>query len=80
MENALQQLSPQEEEEESDLPQAEEEPRQRLTFEQEREIERLFERAQQDRAKAYELKHLLDVLDVFEEYEERFLDLFKKPH
>lgn len=42
-------------------------------------IESLFEQAQQDRAKAFELKQLLDRLAVFKEYEDRFLDLFKKP-
>jgi uncharacterized protein len=42
-------------------------------------IESLFEQAQQNRAKAYELKRVLDRLNVFGEYEDRFLDLFKKP-
>lgn len=41
-------------------------------------IERLFEQAQQDRSKAYELKRELDRLDAFPHYEDRFLDLFKK--
>jgi uncharacterized protein len=41
-------------------------------------IERLFEQAMQDRANAYELKRELDRLGVFKEYEDRFLDLFKK--
>lgn len=45
----------------------------------ERRIEELFEQAQKDRSKAYELKRQLDHLDVFREYEDRFLDLFKKP-
>jgi hypothetical protein len=31
-----------------------------------------------DRSKAYELKNELDRLDVFRDYEDRFLDLFKK--
>ncbi len=44
----------------------------------EKRIESLFEQAAQDRSKAYELKRLLDQLDVFAEYEDRFLDLFKK--
>ena len=35
--------------------------------------------AQKDRAKAYELKHELDRLGVYRAYEDRFLDLFKKP-
>ncbi len=40
-------------------------------------IESLFRAAQQDRAKAYELKQVLDELEVFDEFEDRFLDLFK---
>lgn len=50
----------------------------RLTPEQERRIEQLFAQAEQDRSKAYELKGELDRLGVFHEYEDRFLDLFKK--
>jgi proteasome assembly chaperone (PAC2) family protein len=42
-------------------------------------IEKLFEQAQQDRTKAYELKRELDRLEVFKEYENRFLNLFQKP-
>jgi proteasome assembly chaperone (PAC2) family protein len=42
-------------------------------------IERLFERAAGDRSKAFELKQELDRLGLFKEYEDRFLDLFKKP-
>jgi uncharacterized protein len=41
-------------------------------------IERLFEEATQDRSKAFELKRGLDRLGVFKDYEDRFLDLFKK--
>jgi uncharacterized protein len=41
-------------------------------------IERLFEQAKQDRSSAYELKRELDRLEVYREYEDRFLDLFKK--
>ena len=44
-----------------------------------RRIERLFEEARQDRSKAFELKGELDRLKVFRDYEDRFLDLFKKP-
>lgn len=43
-----------------------------------RRIDRLFEEAGRDRARAYELKGELDRLGVFAEYEDRFLDLFKK--
>jgi hypothetical protein len=42
-------------------------------------IEALFEQALQDRSKAFELKQELDRLGVFKEYEDRFLDLFKRP-
>ncbi len=40
-------------------------------------IEELFERATQDRSKAFELKRELDRLGLFKQYEDRFLDLFK---
>jgi proteasome assembly chaperone (PAC2) family protein len=55
---------------------AEEPPR--LTPEAIARIEQLFERARQDRAAAYELKRELDRFAVYREYEDRFLDLFKK--
>lgn len=42
-------------------------------------IEQLFSEAAVDRSKAFELKRELDRLGVFKEYEDRFLDLFKKP-
>jgi predicted ATP-grasp superfamily ATP-dependent carboligase len=42
-------------------------------------IEQLFEAARHDRARAFELKSELDRFGVFAEYEDRFLDLFKKP-
>ena len=42
-------------------------------------IEELFERAAQDRSKAFELKRELDRLGLFKQYEDRFLDLFKHP-
>lgn len=51
----------------------------RLGPEAEQHIEELFEQAKQNRSKAYELKQELDRLDVFKEYEDRFLDLFKRP-
>lgn len=41
-------------------------------------IERLFLQAEKDRSKAFELKSELDRLEVFREYEDRFLDLFKQ--
>jgi uncharacterized protein len=41
-------------------------------------VEELFEAAAQDRSKAFELKQELDRFGLFHEYEDRFLDLFKK--
>lgn len=43
-------------------------------------IENLFKQAAKDRSKAIELKAELDKWGIFEEYEDRFLDLFKKGH
>jgi proteasome assembly chaperone (PAC2) family protein len=45
----------------------------------EQRIERLFEESRQDRSKAYLLKQELDRLGLFQEFEDRFLDLFKRP-
>ncbi len=42
-------------------------------------IEALFRQASKDRSKAYELKRELDRLDLYKEFEDRFLDLFQKP-
>jgi len=42
-------------------------------------IEKLFELAINDVSKANELKQELDKWNVYKEYEDRFLDLFKKP-
>jgi len=50
----------------------------RIPSRDERRIEELFEKATMDRSKAFELKQELDRLGVFKEYEDRFLDLFKK--
>jgi proteasome assembly chaperone (PAC2) family protein len=50
----------------------------RLSPAAEQRIEKLFAQASRDRAKAFELKQELDRLGVFKEYEDRFLDLFKK--
>jgi proteasome assembly chaperone (PAC2) family protein len=49
-----------------------------LSPEDQRRIEALFEQAARHRSKAFELKRELDRLGVFKEYENRFLDLFKK--
>jgi len=50
----------------------------RLSAKDREQIEQLFEQAATDRAKTVELKKELDRLGVFKEYEDRFLDLFKK--
>jgi proteasome assembly chaperone (PAC2) family protein len=50
----------------------------RLKPADERRIEELFAQAAKDRSKGFELKQELDRLGVFKEYEDRFLDLFKK--
>jgi uncharacterized protein len=42
-------------------------------------IDGLFKQATKDRSQAFQLKQELDRLGVFKEYEDRFLDLFKKP-
>ena len=42
-------------------------------------IEQLFTDARKDRSRAYELKQELDRQGLFEEFEDRFLDLFKEP-
>jgi len=49
----------------------------RLDPEDEQRIEQLFDQAKNDRSKAYELKRELDRLEIFDDYEDRFLDLFK---
>lgn len=41
-------------------------------------IEELFAEAERDRSKAFELKQELDRQNLFKQYEDRFLDLFKK--
>jgi proteasome assembly chaperone (PAC2) family protein len=41
-------------------------------------IEQLFQTVEKDRSRAFELKRELDRLGIFKEYEDRFLDLFKK--
>ncbi len=67
-----------EEDEDEGFQFAPEEPENGLDPEDERRIEELFAQAQYNRSKAYELKRTLDQLNVFEQYEDRFLDLFKK--
>ena len=50
-----------------------------LNSEDQEHLEALFAIAAKDRSRAYELKQELDRLDVFQQYEDRFLDIFKKP-
>src|SRR5437764_3970203 len=66
-----------EEDQEAFSPEVSPEPR--ISPVDERRIEQLFEKARADRSKAYELKADLDRVGVFDLYEDRFLDLFKKP-
>jgi proteasome assembly chaperone (PAC2) family protein len=75
MEHALSQQMPVDEE--SITPETPEEDE--LQPDDRRHLEQLFERALRDRSVAYELKRELDRLGVYNEYEDRFLDLFKKP-
>jgi proteasome assembly chaperone (PAC2) family protein len=50
----------------------------RLASGDKQRIDELFAEAAKDRSKSFELKRELDRLGVFKEYEDRFLDLFKK--
>ena len=54
-------------------------PSSRLSGHDRQHLEELFAIARKDRSRAYELKQALDRLKVFQAYEDRFLDLFKKP-
>jgi hypothetical protein len=56
---------------------AEEQPK--VSSADQQRIDDLFQAAEKDRSKAFELKQELDRLGIFKEYEDRFLDLFKKP-
>jgi hypothetical protein len=49
----------------------------KLSSDDEQHIESLFEIARANRSRAFELKSELDRLGVFDDYEDRFLDLFK---
>ena len=64
---------------EEEEPSAEPSEEERLHAADKQRIEELFERVANDRSKAFELKQELDRLGVFKDYEDRFLDLFKKP-
>lgn len=75
VEQAIEEQTPADEEDEPsdfELPADED-----LTAEEKQRIEELFQAAEQDHSKAYELKRTLDQWDVFPSYEDRFLDLFK---
>lgn len=76
MEQALGRQAADDSEDESAPGPAEEEG---LAPEDRSRLEQLFARAESDRSAAYELKRELDRLGVYHEYENRFLDLFKKP-
>ena len=56
---------------------AESDEQERLSPDDQKRIETLFQQAAEDRSKAYVLKQELDRLDAFKEYEDRFLDLFR---
>ncbi len=58
-------------------PDAEDSPP-KLDAESRRRVESLFEGAEKDRSRAVQLKAELDRLGVFKQYEDRFLDLFRK--
>lgn len=75
LEQQMGQQEPEEEQESFGVESREEEG---LSPEDRRTIEALFEQAQHDRSKAYELKRELDRLGVFKEHEDRFLNLFRK--
>jgi hypothetical protein len=79
LEQAMGQQGQGEEEDEAWKTGAAEEEEDSLSEADREKVEQLFEQARQNRAKAFELKGLLDKLEVFAEYEDRFLDLFKKP-
>lgn len=60
-------------------PDAESEPEEeKLDYASRQRIERLFDEAKRDRSKALHLKEVLDRLGVFGQYEDRFLDLFRR--
>lgn len=80
MEQAIEQQMSGPEEHEHGPPHHVEPPEETKTDKQDlQRIETLFDQAKQDRSKAYELKRELDRLNLFADYEDRFLDLFKEP-
>lgn len=65
-----------EEEDQEESEQPTQQPK--LDLKSRQRVESLFEQARGDRSKAMELKRELDRLGVFKDYEDRFLDLFKR--
>lgn len=57
---------------------ANDKPEPQLDLRARQRIERMFEKARQDRSQAVKLKQELDRMGVFDKYEDRFLDLFRK--
>ena len=57
---------------------AEEEPRGEVPDYARQRIEQLFEQVRKDRSRAVELKAELDRWGLFLEYEDRFLDMFRR--
>jgi proteasome assembly chaperone (PAC2) family protein len=76
IEKTMSERGEEEEDEEEDFSPPPEEPR--ISPADEERIERLFAEVEKDKTKAYELKQVLDQMDLFKDYEDRFLDLFKK--
>jgi len=79
-ERQLEELLAEAEQEEGEEVEREEDPGEeegRLRAADRQRIERLFGQASADRSKAFALKQELDRLGAFEEYEDRFLDLFR---
>jgi proteasome assembly chaperone (PAC2) family protein len=65
-------------EDDEESPFAEPREEKKAAMREQRRIDALFEQAGKDRSKAFELKRELDRLGLFKDYEDRFLDLFKK--
>jgi len=63
---------------EAEEPESTEVAKPELSYGDRERLEELFERARKDRTQAFELKSELDRLGAFEQYEDRFLDLFKR--
>ncbi|KAF0247067.1 MAG: hypothetical protein FD180_6 [Planctomycetota bacterium] len=65
-------------EDQSQEPEIENEPEPGISDTDRACIDDLFNQARKDHAKSFELKQELDRLGVFKDYEDRFLDLFRK--